>query len=68
MSGASIDTGVLMRRMLNDRLMLAERGLLDADGLQGNRWFKHLVGFNFYILKVYSAKNKEMNYECKGRF
>ncbi|KMT15456.1 hypothetical protein BVRB_3g059610 [Beta vulgaris subsp. vulgaris] len=42
-SGASIDTGVLMRRMLNDRLMLAERGLLDADGLQGNRWFKHLV-------------------------
>lgn len=30
-------------RMLNDRLMFAERGFLDSDGLQGRQWFKHLV-------------------------
>ncbi|KAK7345192.1 hypothetical protein VNO77_15758 [Canavalia gladiata] len=30
-------------RALNDRLMLAEKGFLDADGLQGRAWFKHLV-------------------------
>lgn len=41
--GVSSDLEVLKKRMLNDRLMLAERGLLDAEGLQGNRWFKHLV-------------------------
>lgn len=34
---------VLKMRSLNDRLMLAERGFLDIDGLQGKRWFKHLV-------------------------
>lgn len=34
---------VLKRRMLNDRLMLAERGFLDTDGIQGRQWFKHLV-------------------------
>ncbi|XP_076954931.1 putative glutamate carboxypeptidase AMP1 [Bidens hawaiensis] len=34
---------VLKRRMLNDRLMSAERGFLDADGIQGRQWFKHLV-------------------------
>ncbi|RVW38450.1 putative glutamate carboxypeptidase AMP1 [Vitis vinifera] len=34
---------VLKKRALNDRLMLAERGFLDADGLQGRQWFKHLV-------------------------
>ncbi|KAH9674176.1 putative glutamate carboxypeptidase AMP1 [Citrus sinensis] len=28
---------------LNDRLMLAERGFLDTDGLQGRQWFKHLI-------------------------
>ncbi|XP_058085241.1 probable glutamate carboxypeptidase AMP1 isoform X3 [Magnolia sinica] len=33
----------LWRRALNDRLMLAERGFLGADGLKGRRWFKHLV-------------------------
>ncbi|GAB2272544.1 hypothetical protein Dimus_007367 [Dionaea muscipula] len=34
----------LNRRMVNDRLMLAERGLLDVDGLHhGTRWFRHLV-------------------------
>ncbi|XP_057980562.1 probable glutamate carboxypeptidase AMP1 [Malania oleifera] len=37
------DSLVLKKRMLNDRLMLAERGFLDADGLQGRQWFKHLV-------------------------
>ena len=34
---------ILKKRTLNDRLMLAERGFLDADGLQGRKWFKHLV-------------------------
>ncbi|OIT08338.1 PREDICTED: probable glutamate carboxypeptidase 2 [Nicotiana attenuata] len=33
----------LKQRMLNDRLMLAERGFLDAEGLQGKPWFKHMV-------------------------
>ncbi|KAF7804193.1 putative glutamate carboxypeptidase AMP1 [Senna tora] len=33
----------MKRRALNDRLMLAEKGFLDADGLQGRQWFKHLV-------------------------
>lgn len=32
------------RRALNDRLLLAERAFLDAEGLgPGRRWFKHLV-------------------------
>ncbi|KAJ4843991.1 putative glutamate carboxypeptidase amp1 [Turnera subulata] len=30
-------------RALNDRLMLAERGFLDTDGLEGRQWFKHLI-------------------------
>lgn len=34
---------MLKKRALNDRLMLAERGFLDADGLDGRRWFKHLI-------------------------
>ncbi|KAL4576837.1 hypothetical protein LXL04_012937 [Taraxacum kok-saghyz] len=34
---------VLKRRMLNDRLMLAERGFLDPEGIRGRQWFKHLV-------------------------
>ncbi|KAI3705406.1 hypothetical protein L1987_75643 [Smallanthus sonchifolius] len=34
---------VLKRRMLNDRLMFAERGFLDSDGISGRQWFKHLV-------------------------
>uniref|UniRef100_A0A7C8YRF8 glutamate carboxypeptidase II n=1 Tax=Opuntia streptacantha TaxID=393608 RepID=A0A7C8YRF8_OPUST len=34
---------VMKERVLSDRLMLAERGLLDAEGLLGSRWFKHLV-------------------------
>ncbi|KHN22574.1 Putative glutamate carboxypeptidase 2 [Glycine soja] len=33
----------MKKRALNDRLMLAEKGFLDADGLQGKQWFKHLV-------------------------
>lgn len=40
---ASSDLEELKKRMLNDRLMLAERGFLDADGLQGGQWFKHLI-------------------------
>ncbi|XP_010516011.1 PREDICTED: probable glutamate carboxypeptidase 2 [Camelina sativa] len=31
------------RRELNDRLMLVERGFLDAEGIKGKEWFKHLV-------------------------
>ncbi|KAJ8754539.1 hypothetical protein K2173_005700 [Erythroxylum novogranatense] len=30
-------------RALNDRLLLAERGFLDDNGLQGRQWFKHLI-------------------------
>lgn len=37
------DSVVLKKRALNDRLMLAERGFLDVDGLQGRQWFKHLI-------------------------
>lgn len=33
----------LKLRALNDRLMLAERGFLDVEGLQGRQWFKHLI-------------------------
>ncbi|XP_024027001.1 probable glutamate carboxypeptidase AMP1 isoform X1 [Morus notabilis] len=34
---------VLKKRALNDRLIFAERGFLDTDGLEGRRWFKHLI-------------------------
>ncbi|XP_042041811.1 probable glutamate carboxypeptidase AMP1 [Salvia splendens] len=34
---------LLRRRMLNDRLMLTERGFLDPEGLLGREWFKHLI-------------------------
>ncbi|XP_061372119.1 probable glutamate carboxypeptidase AMP1 [Gastrolobium bilobum] len=33
----------MKKRAFNDRLMLAEKGFLDADGLKGRKWFKHLV-------------------------
>ncbi|MCH87201.1 putative glutamate carboxypeptidase, partial [Trifolium medium] len=33
----------MKRRAMNDRLMLAEKGFLDGDGLKGKQWFKHLV-------------------------
>ncbi|XVE75809.1 hypothetical protein DITRI_Ditri12bG0122000 [Diplodiscus trichospermus] len=33
----------LKMRALNDRLMLAERGFLDTDGIKGREWFKHLI-------------------------
>ncbi|CAM8891734.1 unnamed protein product [Rhodiola kirilowii] len=36
------DLLVLKRRMLNDRLMLAERGFMDSEGLLERQWFKHL--------------------------
>lgn len=49
------DLVTLKKRALNDRLMLAERGFLDADGLQGRQWFKHLVSiFVFLRLFVFS--------------
>lgn len=34
---------VLAARILNDRLLLAERAFLDNDGLTGAHWHKHLV-------------------------
>lgn len=39
-SGQFVD---MKRRAMNDRLMLAEKGFLDGDGLKGKQWFKHLV-------------------------
>ncbi|KAF4402392.1 hypothetical protein CsatB_019504 [Cannabis sativa] len=33
----------LQKRALNDRLMLAERAFLNTDGLDGKKWFKHLI-------------------------
>ncbi|KAF8710013.1 hypothetical protein HU200_029738 [Digitaria exilis] len=33
----------MRRRLLNDRLLLAERSFLQAEGLEGRRWFKHLL-------------------------
>ncbi|KAJ8446373.1 hypothetical protein Cgig2_019266 [Carnegiea gigantea] len=41
--GSLGEVEVMKERVLSDRLMLAERGLLDAEGLLGSRWFKHLV-------------------------
>lgn len=40
---ATDEGAALKRRILNDRLMLAERGFLDAEGLPGRPWFKHMV-------------------------
>ncbi|XP_068669735.1 probable glutamate carboxypeptidase VP8 [Aristolochia californica] len=37
------DFSELRTRMLNDQMMLSERGFLDADGLKGRLWFKHLI-------------------------
>ncbi|GMJ14772.1 ALTERED MERISTEM PROGRAM 1, CONSTITUTIVE MORPHOGENESIS 2, PRIMORDIA TIMING, Multifolia, HAUPTLING [Hibiscus trionum] len=37
------DLLALKIRALNDRLMLAERGFLDTDGIKGKEWFKHLI-------------------------
>ncbi|KQK12829.1 probable glutamate carboxypeptidase PLA3 isoform X2 [Brachypodium distachyon] len=34
---------LMRRRLLNDRLLLAERSFLQAEGLQGRAWFKHLL-------------------------
>uniref|UniRef100_J3LTK2 glutamate carboxypeptidase II n=2 Tax=Oryza brachyantha TaxID=4533 RepID=J3LTK2_ORYBR len=34
---------LMRRRLLNDRLLLAERSFLQPDGLQGRGWFKHLL-------------------------
>lgn len=50
----------LRKRMLNDRLMLAERGFLDADGLLGNRWFKHLVSVVLFFKKNLNALKKRI--------
>ncbi|XP_028548199.1 probable glutamate carboxypeptidase VP8 isoform X2 [Dendrobium catenatum] len=33
----------LRRRAFNDKLILAERSFLDAEGLRGRPWFKHLL-------------------------
>uniref|UniRef100_A0A0A9DQM4 Transferrin receptor-like dimerisation domain-containing protein n=1 Tax=Arundo donax TaxID=35708 RepID=A0A0A9DQM4_ARUDO len=34
---------MMRRRLLNDRLLLTERSFLQADGLRGRGWFKHLL-------------------------
>ncbi|KAL5210258.1 hypothetical protein ABZP36_005881 [Zizania latifolia] len=34
---------LMRRRLLNDRLLLAERSFLQPDGLQGRGWFRHLL-------------------------
>ncbi|KAF0912113.1 hypothetical protein E2562_013008 [Oryza meyeriana var. granulata] len=34
---------LMRRRLLNNRLLLAERSFLQPDGLQGRGWFKHLL-------------------------
>lgn len=47
-SGQLVD---MTRRAMNDRLMLAEKGFLDGDGLKGKQWFKHLVSvFIYHVL------------------
>lgn len=44
MQGVAEDvTSCLRLRAFNDRLMLTERAFLDAEGLRGRPWFKHLV-------------------------
>lgn len=40
----------MKRRAMNDRLMLAEKGFLDGDGLKGKQWFKHLVSFVYLLI------------------
>lgn len=40
----------MKRRAMNDRLMLAEKGFLDGDGLEGKQWFKHLVSVFIYFV------------------
>jgi hypothetical protein len=30
-------------RQLNDRIMLAERGFLELNGLRNNAWYRHLI-------------------------
>ncbi|KAL6638010.1 hypothetical protein ACP70R_025582 [Stipagrostis hirtigluma subsp. patula] len=34
---------MMRRRLLNDRLLLAERSFLQTEGLEGREWFKHLL-------------------------
>jgi hypothetical protein len=46
--------GLMRRRLLNDRLLLAERSFLQAEGLQGRAWYKHLVSnpWHYYSITV----------------
>ena len=39
----SIAEHLYRQRGLNDRLLQGERAFLDADGIVGDTWFKHLV-------------------------
>lgn len=52
---------MLKKRILNDRLMLAERGFLDAEGLRGRRWFRHLVSISiqFSLILHFLLSNAE---------
>lgn len=46
------DLLALKIRALNDRLMLAERGFLDTEGIKGREWFKHLVSVFFSKISI----------------
>ena len=39
----SLAEQIYRQRGLNDRLLQGERAFLDADGIVGDTWFKHLV-------------------------
>lgn len=52
------DLIMLKKRALNDRLMLAERGFLDADGLKGKQWFKHLVSIFLSFCSLVKYNNE----------
>jgi len=48
-SGQFVDMKI---RALNDKLMLAEKGFLDGDGLKGKQWFKHLVSVVYLLFCI----------------
>ncbi|KAL4200403.1 hypothetical protein AMTRI_Chr03g149430 [Amborella trichopoda] len=77
--GSSTDVAFeLKRRAFNDRLMLTERAFLDAGGLRGREWFKHLIygpskysesklGFFPGIVDaIYKAKERDNGEEGKA--
>lgn len=62
----SSDVALFQKRALNDRLMLAERGFLDVDGLRGRPWFKHLVSVSFHqSIAKYDCVGAHCLRQCK---